>query len=131
MNESDVATFDCTAIGTGDLNITWDVDGGSINSNTSSNGYVTSTLKITGATINLTVTCIVTQTLTSSIITEEPGVEVRLPRVRMLHRVAQLTVIPAITTTGITAMQPVSTQSLDPPSSGSESDSSRTGNSLS
>ena len=86
VNAGEVATFHCNASGVGDLTIEWDVGGVLHNNETcsesptncsinseSSDGYVTSILKITSVT-DLNISCIVNQTLFSS---EEPGVEIR------------------------------------------------------
>ena len=125
MNEREVATFNCTATGVGDLTIEWDVDGcsksttncGSINSE-SGDGYVTSTLNITGVT-DLNISCVVNQNLTFS--SEDPSIEIRLPlnRTRTVQgNTVQLMIIPATPTA-----QPTTTQgSSVGPSDGKKDD---------
>ena len=119
VTEGETATFNCTASGVGDLTIEWDVGGvlynsetcsdtcGSINSK-NNDGYVTSTLEITGET-DLDISCIMVQRLITSS-SDEPGVEMRLYRRLERAAAAQLTVIPAITT----ATQPETIQENTP-----------------
>ena len=123
VNESESATFDCTATDVGDLTIEWDVGGvlynnetcsdtcGSINT-VNNNRHVTSTLAITGET-DLDISCVVIQrSMTSS--SNEPGVEMRL--YGRLERAAQLMVIPTVTTAATTqpeTTQPTNTQGPD------------------
>ena len=104
VNESESATFNCNATGSGDLTIEWICSDGSNcgMSNTDSNdGYVTSTFVIDDATDNLTITCVVTQSLTNLFSGESNDVEVRPPPNFVPTKVlqAQLIVIPAPTTT--------------------------------
>ena len=125
VNENEVATFSCTATGSGDLTVEWDVgdkrynmdnctpleNGCNITNITDNTGdSVTSTLKIT-AMVNNSVTCVVKQDLSSSTISfGQPvvGVESRTPPIRMLSsQPAQLTVNEAPTTT-----QPEHSQSV-------------------
>ena len=101
VNENETATFNCTATGSGDLTIEWicsdDFNCARSGTDDSNDGYVTSTFEITGAT-NLTVTCIVNQSLIS-LLFGESNVEIRLPPpTEALQRTAQLIVIPAPTT---------------------------------
>ena len=119
VNESETATFNCTATGVGDLTIEWNVGGelyncetcsesphcDSINSE-SNDGYVTSTLEITGET-DLDIRCVLNQDIIIS--SGEPGVETRWPPPRTVQgEAARITVIPAVTTTATT--QPMTTQ---------------------
>ena len=115
MDQFESATFNCTATGSGDPNIEWtcsDIDGSNcdniiMSSNSSSNnGSVTSTLVITGATSDLTVTCNVTRDLTSLTSGESASVKVRLP-IEKVQRTAQLIFTPVPTT--------VTASSSDPP----------------
>ena len=100
------ATFNCTATGSGDLIINWNCSDGSncgmSSTNSSNNGLVTSTLVITHATSNLTITCDVVQNLTSLSSGESTSIEVRLPwnfvRINTVQSTAQLIVIPVPTT---------------------------------
>ena len=124
VNESEVATFSCTATGRGGLTIEWDVGGQQYNMDncppldngcnitniTDNTGdSVTSTLEITAMMTN-SVTCVVKQDLSSSTISFGPpvvGVESRPPPIRMLwSQPAQLTVNAAPTTAPPTS-QPV------------------------
>ena len=120
VNEGETATYICTATGVGDLTIEWDVHGELYNSETcsesptcdsinseSNDGYVTSTLEITGET-DLDISCVVVQMLTTSS-SDEPGVEMRL--YGRLERAAQLMVIPTVTTAAATP--PETTQGPD------------------
>ena len=131
VNESETAIFNCTATGVGNLTIEWDVDGdvynsetcsesttcGSINSE-SGNGYVTSTLNITGET-DLDISCVVNQNLTFS--SENPSIEIRQPPTRTIRgEVAQLTVIPAPTTT--TTQSTITLDPGDVPTDGKKDD---------
>ena len=117
MNQFESAIFNCTATGSGDLIIEWtcsDINGSNcdniiMSSNSSSNiGSVTSTLVITGATSDLTVTCNVTRDLTSLTSGESASVEVWLP-IERVQRTAQLIFMPVPTT--------VTASSSDPPTS--------------
>ena len=121
MNESEIATFTCTAAGSGDLIIEWICSNSGVSSREEgSGGYVTSILEIPGAT-NLSVTCVMNQSLTSISFEESNGaVEARLPPpTESLRRTAQLTVIPTpVTTTGTTP--PETTQGLSIANSGGE-----------
>ena len=105
MNEGEIATFTCAAAGSGDLTIQWICSDGSncgtYYTDDSNDGYVTSTLEIPGA-ANLTVTCIVNQSLPSLLSGESNDVEVRPPPTEALRRTAQLIVIHAPTTTTTT-----------------------------
>ena len=116
INQFESATFNCTATGSGDTNIEWtcsDIDGSNcdniiMSSNSSSNiGSVTSTLVITGATSDLTVTCNVTRDL-PSLESANASIEVRLP-IERVQRTAQLIFMPVPTT--------VTASSSDPPTS--------------
>ena len=106
VNASESANFTCTAAGSGDLNIKWICSDGSNCgipiTDDSNDGNVTSTFVIDDATSNLTVTCVVNQSLTS-LSSGGSNVEVRLPPdfvpTKVLERIAQLIVIPAPTTT--------------------------------
>ena len=114
VNENESATFNCNATGSGDLTIEWNCSDSSNcgMSNTDSNdGYVTSTFVIDDATNNLTITCVVTQNLTSLFSGESNDVEIRPPPVpaEALQRMAQLIVIPAPTTTIYTPAEPENT----------------------
>lgn len=118
VNEREVATFNCTATGSGNLTIEWICSGDSNceGSSERSGGYVTSILEIPGAT-NLTVTCVVNQNLIS-LSSGGSDVEVRLPPdfvpAEVLQRTAQLTVIPAPTTDDIPTQDPASTSDSEP-----------------
>ena len=117
VNENEIATFNCTAAGSGDLTIEWicsDCDCDSPSNEKSDQLFVTSTLEIPGAT-NLTVTCVVNQRLPSLSSGESNDVEVRLPPTEALRRTAQLIIIPAPTTT--TTTEPETTP---PETTGSE-----------
>ena len=103
--------FNCTATGSGDLMIEWTcsddsncgVSSANIgNSSKLNNGSVTSTLVITGVTINLTVTCAVIQNLTCLSSGESADVEVRLPSIEKVLSTAQLIFIPVPTTHTVT-----------------------------
>lgn len=111
MKKNEVATFSCSATGTGDLSIEWDVGGvlydhvrcfespncESITDNEiNQHRFLTSVLRITGVN-SLEISCIVNQNLTisSQVIS---GVEIRQPPstyMRTIQETAQLTVIPA------------------------------------
>ena len=120
MNENEIATvtFNCTATGSGYLIIEWicsdDANYFSSSREERSDGYVTSILKISGAS-NLSVTCAVNQSLTSLLSEESNDIEVRPPPIITLQRTAQLTVIPA----PITATQ---LETTPPETTGSESE---------
>ena len=115
MDQYESATFICTATGSGDLIINWNCsDGPNCDStNSSNNGSVTSTLVITGATSNLTVTCNVTQNLTNLTSGESADVEVRQPLdfvpIERVQRTAQLIFMPV----------PTAAPSSDPPTGAS------------
>ena len=103
VNEDEIVTFTCAANISGDLMITIDWicsdsgNCGSPSTDETDDGYIlTSTLKIIGVN-NLTISCVVNQSLTISI-PDEPGVEKRLPRTRIVQKAAQLTIIPTIIT---------------------------------
>ena len=110
MDQYESATFNCTATGSGDFIIEWTCSNGSnVNCGTSSisssnNGLVTSTLVITGATSNLTVTCNVMQNLTSLTSGESASIEVRLPPgpIERAQKTAQF-FMPVPTTVTVTA----------------------------
>ena len=93
MDQYDIATFSCTATGSGDLIINWNCSDGSncdmSSISSSKNGSVTSTLVITDAISNLAVTCNVMQDLTSLTSGESASVEVRLPPIERVQRTAQ------------------------------------------
>ena len=103
VNDSENATFNCTATGSGDLNINWVCSDSSDSCGTSTTvgnngGYIASSIEVvyTGA-MNSTITCVVSQNLTM-FLSDESDVEVRLPHTRIIHKAAQLTVIPMIIT---------------------------------
>ena len=101
MDQYESATFTCTATSSGDLIIEWTCSDGSNCDNimsSTNNGSVTSTLVITGATSNLTVTCNVMQDVGQTNLTsgESASVEVRLPI--EVQRTAQLIFMPVPTT---------------------------------
>ena len=117
LDQFESATFNCTATGSGDLIIEWTCSDGSncdniimSNLSSSNNGSVTSTLVITGATSNLTVTCNVMRDLTSLQLTsgESASVEVRLP-IERVQRTVQLIFTPVPTTVTATLSDPPTT----------------------
>jgi hypothetical protein len=104
VDQYENATFNCTATGPGDLKIVWTCSDGSncgiSSTNRNNDGSLTSTLVITRATSNLTVTCYVIQNLTRLSSSEPANVEVRLPSIETVPlSTAELTVIPISTTT--------------------------------
>ena len=128
MDQYESATFNCTATGSGDLIMEWtcsDIDGSNCdniimsNISSSNSGSVTSTLVITRATSNLTVTCNMIQNLTNLTSRESASVEVQLPpnfvSITRELRTAQLIFMPVPTTT--------TTLSSDPPTGASSSPS--------
>ena len=118
MDQFESATFNCTATGSGDLIIEWTCSNcdNIIMSNTSSSnsGSITSTLVITGATSNLTITCNVTRNLTSLTSGESAGVEVRLPPIERVQRTAQLIFTPVPTTVTATSSDPPTSTDVSP-----------------
>ena len=106
MDQYESATFNCTATGSGDLIIEWNCSDGSSCDMSSTNSRddksVTSTLVVTGATSNLTVTCNVTQNLTNLTSGESASIEVRQPSdfvsIKRVQRTAQLIFMPVPTT---------------------------------
>jgi hypothetical protein len=104
VNQYENATFNCTATGPGDLKIEWTCsDDSNYGVTSTSNGsvLVASTLVITRATRNLTVTCNVIQNLSSM---SSGNVEVRLPW--PIQTTAQLIFIPVLTPTTQPVTQP-------------------------
>ena len=113
VNESDPATFTCSATGSGELTIEWMCsDGtncGSSANDEGANGHMTSTYHISSASASLNVTCVVNQSL-ASFMSEESDIETLLPPTEEpLMRRAELTVIPA-PTSAATTTQPDSQQ---------------------
>ena len=112
MDQFESATFNCTATGSGDLIIEWTCSDGSncdnISTSSNNNRSVTSTLVITGATSDLTVTCNVTRDLPSLTSGESASVEVRLP-IESIQRTAQLIFTPVTTTETASSSDPPST----------------------
>lgn len=88
VNESEIATFTCTATGADNFTIEWDIGGVLYNNETcmspkcesinseENDRVLTSTLIVTGMT-SLDIICVINQTLMVS--SEESGVEIRLP----------------------------------------------------
>ena len=115
VNQGEPATFTCAAAGSGDLTIQWNCSAGSNCGQSSQldreDGNVTSILVITGASTNLNVTCVVSQSL-ASFLPRESGIEARLPPPTEALRTTancKLLVIPAPTTAVTTAPQPENT----------------------
>ena len=102
INKDEIVTFTCIANSSVmDLTIEWICSdssncGSPITDETDDEYILTSTLEIIGVN-NLTISCVVNQSLTSSL-PGEPGVEKRPPCTRIVQKAAQLTVIPTIIT---------------------------------
>ena len=138
VNEGEVAIFNCTATGRGDLTIEWDVDEirysmdncspseicNRISNTNNTGGSVTSTLQITASLVTDFVACVMKQNLSSSASSfglPMNDIEVRPPPIRTLRSVAQLTVIALPTTTQTeTSPRPLATSSEDQSNEGGE-----------